>query len=71
MKLPSFTALHHPHLKGVWVVRTTLLQQFIDRNEEVWEDYNVDSELFIREEVFIKDTPLEDILRDQLPEVFL
>lgn len=71
MKIPGLVILHHPHWRGAFVVREHLFKQFIEKNHETWDKHDLDPDLFITEEVWLKDKEIEQILLDGVPELFL
>lgn len=71
MKIKQLVSLHHPHWSGSFLLRKVKVRQFLDMNSAVWEENNIDVDLFIEEDVFLKDNELEDILRKEYPEWFL
>lgn len=71
MKIPGLVAIHHPHWRGTFVVQRHMYKSFIEKNEHIWDKYNMDPDLFIIEDIWIKDDKIENILLEGLPELFL
>ena len=71
MKIKGLIALHHPDWSGTFIIKKHNLKSFIKKNDDLWQKYNIDPDIFIAENVWIKDNELEDILLDNLPELFL
>ncbi len=71
MKLNNYRALHHPLLQETFILRKNKIKEWIEKNEQIWEKYNIDPDLFIVEVVFIKDGSLIDVFKENAPEYLL
>jgi len=71
MKLPGVVAIHHPDYRGVVIIEKGDVKAFINKNLIVWEKNNIDSSLFIIEEVDLKSKRLQKGMLKEFPELFL
>ena len=64
--------LHHPDLDEVWICSTReKCIKFIEKNEETWMKYNMDSDLFTVHHAYVRDKKLQEVISDNMPELYL
>jgi len=64
--------VQHPHLPKGFIISTKFkVKDFIEKNDKIWKKHNMDKKLFTVEEFSVKDTLLEETIKDGMPELFL
>ena len=69
MKL--FVVIHPDLDKGFILSSEIKAKNMIDKNEKVWEKYNMDPKYFKIESWYVKDAALVSTIKDGMPELFL
>jgi len=71
MKLTQFVGLYHPNSTGIYIVKKDKVKPFLEKNQFVWDKYNLDVDLFKEEPIYLKSEDMIDSFRGVYPEMFL